>query len=80
MPNYYMWNNFRRVVGNLESDQKLDSYLRWIFNNKNNNLVINEGYKTIIVNAMGYINQSEIINQDFLYSISSYTYIAYMHI
>lgn len=75
-----MWNNFRRVVGNLESDQKLDSYLRWIFNNKNNNLVINEGYKTIIVNAMGYINQSEIINQDFLYSISSYTYIAYMHI
>ena len=56
----------------LDSDLNIDSFLRYILNDKNNNKTINEGYKAIKRNVTDYINQYEIYNQNSLDGISAY--------
>ena len=56
----------------LESNYNIDSILRYILNNTDNNKSIKEGYKTVIKHVNDYINQYNLYNQDSLDSISKY--------
>lgn len=63
---------FRSIMKHLESNFKIDSFLRYILNNTDNNISINEGFKVITRNTHDYINQYELYNENSLDSISSY--------
>jgi len=63
---------FRSVMKHLESNLKIDSFLRYIINNKDNNKPIKEGFKATNRNAQDYINQYELYNKNSLESISTY--------
>ncbi len=56
----------------LESNYNIDSILRYILNNIDNNISINERFKTIKRNVYDYINQYNLYNKNSLDSISSY--------
>ena len=55
----------------LENKYKIDPFLRYIMNNTDNNIPINEGFKIIKRNANDWINQHELYIENFLY-ISNY--------
>ena len=61
---------FRSIMKHLESNFKIDSFLRYILNNTDNNISINEGFKVITRNTHDYINQYELYNENSLESIS----------
>ena len=63
---------FRSFMKHLESNYNIDSILRYILNNTDNNKSIKEGYKTVIKHVNDYINQYNLYNQDSLDSISKY--------
>ena len=63
---------FRSMMRHIENNYKIDSFLRYILNNKDNNKSIKEGYKTMIRNVNDFIKQYELYNQNSLDSISSY--------
>ena len=63
---------FRSIMKHLESNFKIDSFLRYILNNTDNNISINEGFKVIKRNTNDYINQYELYNENSLDSISLY--------
>ena len=63
---------FRSIMKHLESNMKIDSFLRYIINNKDNNRPIKEGYKAIIRHARDFINQFELYNKNSFESISKY--------
>ena len=63
---------FRSIIKHLESNYKIDPFLRYILNNTENIRPINEGYKAIIRNTKDFINQSELYEENSLDSISSY--------
>ena len=63
---------FRNIMKHLECNYKLDSFLRYILNNKDNNILINEGFKALIRNTSDYINQYEIYNDNSFENISNY--------
>ena len=65
-------HQFRSIMKHLESNLKIDSLLRYIINNKDNNKQIKEGFKTIIRNTTDYINQYELYNKNSLESISKF--------
>ena len=56
----------------LERGLNIDSFLRYIINNKDNNKPIKEGFKTITRNSHDYINNFELYNKNSLESISKY--------
>jgi len=56
----------------LERGLNIDSFLRYIINNKDNNKPIKEGFKTITRNTHDYINNFELYNKNSLESISKY--------
>ena len=56
----------------LENNLNLDSFLRYIINNKDNNKPIKEGFKAITRNTHDYINNFELYNKNSLESISKY--------
>ena len=63
---------FRSVMKHLESNLNIDSFLRYILNNTDNNISIKEGYKAIERNVKDYIKEYELYNQNSLDSISTY--------
>ena len=63
---------FRSIMQHLESSFNLDSFLRYILNDTNNNNKIKEGYKSIKRQAQDWINQYELYNENSLESISMY--------
>ena len=56
----------------LENNLNLDSFLRYIINNKDNNKPIKEGFKAITRNTHDYINNFELYNKNSLERISKY--------
>jgi len=64
----------RSLMKHLEENFRIDSFLRYIVNNTDNNKPIKEGYKTVnrSVKKENYIKFYETINKDSLDSISSY--------
>ena len=56
----------------LENNLNLDSFLRYIINNKDNNKPIKEGFKAITKNTHDYINNFELYNKNSLERISKY--------
>ena len=63
---------FRTFMKHIESDINIDSILRYILNNTDNNIPINEGDKEIIRKANDWKNQFEIYNKNSLEFISDY--------
>ena len=65
---------FRSLMKHLENNFKIDSFLRYIVNNTDNNQPIKEGYKTVnrTVKLENYIKYYDSVNKDSLDSISSY--------
>jgi len=65
---------FRSLMKHLENNFKIDSFLRYIINNTDNNQSIKEGYKTVnrTVKLENYIKYYDSVNKDSLDSISSY--------
>ena len=63
---------FRSIMKHLESGINMDSFLRYILNNTDNNIKIKEGYKAIIRHVDDFINQYEMYNLDSLENISEY--------
>jgi len=63
---------FRSMMKHLENNYKIDSFLRYILNITNNNILIEEGYKTVVRYANDYIKQHKVFNEDSLNSISAY--------
>ena len=61
----------------LESILNIDSFLRYIINNKDNNKPIKERYKDITRNAYDYINHFELYNKNSLDIISIYITIVF---
>jgi hypothetical protein len=59
-------------VKHLENNLNLDSFLRYIINNKDNNKPIKEGFKAITRNTHDYINNFELYNKNSLERISKY--------
>ena len=49
----------------LENNLNLDSFLRYIINNKDNNKPIKEGFKAITRNTHDYINNFELYKKKF---------------
>ena len=62
---------FRSVMKYLESGYNIDSFLRYILNQKGNKS-IEEGYKAISRNVKNYVSQYELYNKNSLDSISNY--------
>ena len=56
----------------LENNLNIDSFLRYIINNKDNNKPIKEGFKAITRNTHDYINNFELYNKNSLERISKY--------
>ena len=65
---------FRSMMKHIEQNYKIDSFLRYILNNINNNKDVKEGEKYITRNVTNFINnqQYNIYNRNSLESISSY--------
>ena len=63
---------FRSMMKHLEIGSNIDSFLRYILNNTDNNTEIKEGYKTVIRHVHDYIHQYELYNLNSLESISAY--------
>ena len=63
---------FRSIMSHLESGINMDSFLRYILNNTDNNKKINEGFKAITRHVNDWINQYEMYNLDSLENISEY--------
>ena len=63
---------FRTIMKHLESNLKIDSFLRYILNNTDNYKSIHEGYKAITRNVNSYIKQYELCNKNSLDNISTY--------
>ena len=63
---------FRYIMRHLENGLNIDSFLRYIINNIDNNKPIKEGFKVISRNSRDYIDQYELYNKNSLLSISSY--------
>ena len=63
---------FRSIMKHLESNLNIDSFLKYILNNTDNNIFINEGYKAIIRNVNNYIKEYDFYNQNSLDNISNY--------
>ena len=63
---------FRSIMKHLESDLKVDPFLRYIINNKDNNKQVKEGFKAVNRNTTDFINQYELYNKNSLESISNY--------
>ena len=63
---------FRTIMKHLESNLNIDSFLRYIVNNTDNNETIHEGYKAVIRNVNDYIKDHELYNENSLDSISAY--------
>ena len=58
---------FRSIIKHLESNLNIDSFLRYIINNTDDE-PIKEGYKTIVRNVNSYIKQYELYNKNSLES------------
>ena len=69
---YFYGKQFRNIMKHLENNLNIDSFLRYILNNKDNNKPIKEGYKAITRNCLDYINYFELYNKNSLESISKY--------
>ena len=63
---------FRSMMKHLESNFKIEPFLRYILNDTDNNNTINEGFKVINWHAKDFINLYELYNEDSLDSISAY--------
>ena len=65
---------FRSLMKHLENNFKIDSFLRYIVNNTDNNKPIKEGYKAVnrTVKLENYIKYYDSVNKDSLDSISAY--------
>ncbi len=65
---------FRSLMKHLEHNFKIDSFLRYIVNNTDNNKPIKEGYKAInrAVKLENYIKYYDLVNKDSLDGISNY--------
>ena len=63
---------FRTMMRHLENDFNLDSFLRYILNNTDNNTKINIGYKSVSKTVKDYIKHYDRYNQDSLKIISDY--------
>ena len=63
---------FRTIMMHLESDYKIDSFLRYILNNTNNKESVLEGEKIRVKNAEDYVEYYELYNQNSLDNISKY--------
>ena len=65
---------FRSIMKHIEQNYKIEPFLRYILNNTNNEITINEGDKKITRNVTDYINnkQYEIYSRNSLDGISSY--------
>ena len=70
---------FRSLMKHIKSNLNIDSFLRFILNNKNNNQEIKEGYKAIQSNATDYVKFYELYNQNSLDSISKYITTLFNH-
>ena len=51
---------FESIIKHLEGNFKIDSFLRYILNNTDNDKSIREGYKAITRNVNSYIKQYEL--------------------
>ena len=60
------------MMKHLESNFKIDAFLRYILNDTDNNNTINEGFKVVTWHAKDFINLYELYNEDSLDSISAY--------
>ena len=60
------------MIKHLENKYKIDPFLRYIMNNTDNNIPINEGFKIIKRITNDWINQHELYNENSLDSISAY--------
>ena len=69
---------FRSVMKYLESGYNIDSFLRYILNQKGNKS-IEEGYKAISRNVKDYVSQYELYNKNSLDSISNYITTIFLH-
>ena len=63
---------FRSIMKNLENGYNIDSFLRYILDNKNDINTIKEGDKIIKRNTTDYIKKYELYNKNSLDSISAY--------
>jgi hypothetical protein len=63
---------YRSMMRHLENNYKIDSFLRYILNNTNNNISINEGYIAMIRNVNDWIKQYDLYNKNSLDCISTY--------
>ena len=63
---------FRSMMKHLEENYKIDSFLRYIINNTDNNIPIEEGIKVVKRNVNDYIKQHNLYNRNSLDSISDY--------
>ena len=63
---------FRSMMKHLETNYKIDSFLRYILNNTNNNIQIKEGYKALTRHTQDFINQYSYYEDDSLECISNY--------
>ena len=70
---------FRSIMKHIKSDLNIDSFLRFILNNKNNNQEIKEGYKALKTNDIDYVKFYELYNQYSLDSISDYITTLFSH-
>ena len=69
---FLLGKQFRTIMKHLEGRCNIDSFFRYILNIKDNNIPINEGYKTIIRNVYSYKEHYELYNQNSFDSISTY--------
>ena len=63
---------FRTMMKHIEYNFKIDSFLRYIVNNTNNNIPIKEGYLVTIRRTNDWINFFYQFNEDILNNISTY--------
>ena len=63
---------FRNMMKHLENNFKIDSFLRYILNNTNNNIPIKEGFKAVNRHVLDFIKQYNLYEKDSLDGISSY--------
>ena len=63
---------FRSFMKHLESNFLLESFLRYILNITDNNIIVKEGEKIRIKNAEDFITQYELYNKNSFESISKY--------
>jgi len=69
---FFYGKQFRNIINHLESDLNIDSFLRYILNNKDNNKPVLEGFKSILMYTNDYVNKFELYIKSILGSISSY--------